>query len=144
MGRNIISRRKRQTLGSSPWVEINGPHRQRIAGGVLKTYRKLEETSRRLQSRLNYMVSKARSVQDIQLRYAALKEKVADTEQMLLLNGIDTSEYPVFREVIPDIEEDRDSDCEIIDDIKSEIIPECEMNAENCIHLDGQDFNLRL
>ncbi|CAI6355457.1 unnamed protein product [Macrosiphum euphorbiae] len=111
MSRNIISRRKKRTLGSTH------QYRHIITEDVSKTYRQLEETSRRLQSKLNDMVSKARLIQDIECRYLALREKVADTEHMLLLNGIDTSEYPLFREIIPENEEDRDTDCEIIDDI---------------------------
>jgi len=137
MSRNIISKRKKQV-----WIKIKGQYRPRTARDDSNTFRRLEEANRRLLSRLNYMVSKARPLDAIKLRYLALRDKVADTEQLLLLNGIDTSEYPLFCELITKIEEDRDSDCEIIDDIKSEVLSDCEMNAENFIPIDGQDFNM--
>ncbi|XP_060865481.1 uncharacterized protein LOC132941445 [Metopolophium dirhodum] len=155
---NNISVKKNLTLGSNVWVNTHFKNKVQYRHIITEKFHKklklLQQSNNELVSRINIMATNARDWQDVNFKYLALQEKVIETETQLLLNGIDTSEYsafyeePVVKEAVVEeavvkeavVKEDRDSDVEIIDDLKCELLLKCEMNPENCIPIDGQDF----
>lgn len=87
----------------------------------------LEQLNNKLFSRINELSAIDQSFHDVNLKYLALKDKVVETEQKLLMNGIDPSKYPAFYKE----EQDADSVVKIIDDTKFKIILECEVDIVN-------------
>jgi len=101
------------------------PVRHFVAGKFVKRLRFYQRVNCRLMSKVKELTIRKQELQDIQIKYLDLKEKVLETEEKLLDNGIDTSEYPVFALV----SEDKDS--ETITDNKYDILLECKLDREN-------------
>lgn len=92
-----------------------------------KRLNNLEQINSKLVLRMNEMVAIDQSFHDTNIKYLALKEKVLETEEKLLMNGIDTSKYSAFYKG----EQDANSGVKIIKDSKFKILLECEVDIEN-------------
>ncbi|XP_027845391.1 uncharacterized protein LOC114125814 [Aphis gossypii] len=101
------------------------PVRHFVANKFVKRLSFYQRVNSRLMSKVKQLTIRKQELQDIQIKYLHLKEKVLETEEKLLDNGIDTSEYPVFALVC----EDKDS--ETINDNKYDILLECKLDREN-------------
>ncbi|XP_050520604.1 uncharacterized protein LOC126894021 [Daktulosphaira vitifoliae] len=75
-----------------PEVQVKHTVPPRIA----KKIKALNQKNRRLNSRIQSLMVTVRDLQDIQIKYLKLKERLLDTEEKLLMKGIDTSEYSAF------------------------------------------------
>ncbi|XP_050439933.1 THAP domain-containing protein 5-like [Adelges cooleyi] len=67
-----------------------------VPSKMAKKMKALHQKNRRLNSRVQNLMVTVRDLQDIQIKYLKLKERVLDTEEKLLTKGIDTSEYSAF------------------------------------------------
>lgn len=101
------------------------PVRHFVAGKFVKRLRFYQRVNSRLMSKVKQLTIRKQELQDIQIKYLDLKEKVLETEEKLLDNGVDTSEYPVFALVSDD------KDSETINDNKYDILLECKLDREN-------------
>ncbi|XP_015363319.1 PREDICTED: uncharacterized protein LOC107161424 [Diuraphis noxia] len=90
-----------------------------------KKIRTLEQINRQLIAKIRSLTNDELTLQDIKIKYLTLKEKVLEAEEQLLMNGIDTSEYPLF--CMDYLEEDT----EINNEIKCEVLSEGQLNTDN-------------
>jgi len=129
---NIQSNQYNTNVGAHVFIDMQNQNEVQYVHHISEKFqerlRTLEQINSKLVSRINQMAVREKSFHDIYIKYLALKDKVLETEEKLLLNGIDTSEYSAF-----DKEEQEDSDVEIIEDTKFEVLLECELNTENTI-----------
>lgn len=127
--RPYISKKK---INSVPTCLINPnnsrsktPVRHFVASKFVRRLSFYQRVNCRLMSKVKQLTIRKQELQDIQIKYLLLKEKVLETEEKLLDNGIDTSEYPVFTLVSDD------KDTESINDNKYDILLECKLDREN-------------
>lgn len=125
--------KKKTTTNIEPTCLINPnnsrsktPVRHYVAGKFVRRLSFYQRVNCRLMSKVKQLTIRKQQLQDIQIKYLNLKEKVLETEEKLLDNGIDTSEYPVFALVNED-----DNDTETMNDNKYDILLECKLDREN-------------
>lgn len=73
------------------------PLKHKIPNSFLKKLKLLGRKNKRLCSKVRDLISRKQDVIDLEIKYIKLKLAVLETENKLLLNGIDTSEYSAFR-----------------------------------------------
>lgn len=117
--RNNIPKTKNITnKESTSWVNTHTQNKTQYKNIISKRFqtklRRVECLNNKLLSRINRMGTRSQYLQDIKIKYLSLKEKVLETEEQLLLNGIDTSGFSAFCNEKEDI---IDSNNEIVDTI---------------------------
>jgi len=135
--RNSISIRKKKTeVGSRLFVkkknqtktEIKQAYRNGVISEKLRNkFKMIEQINKKLVSNINALTANELAYENLNIKYLELKSKVLDTEEKLLMNGIDTSEYPAFGSE----EVDWTSEFGTIQSSKFEQLLLLEMNAEN-------------
>lgn len=141
-----ISIRKRTKIVSTLCIKRRKPtktqlklkYRNVISKKCQKRFKALEQINRKLAANIRFMSANEQACQDIKLKYLKLKDKVLETEEELLKDGINTLEYPAFCSD----EEDENSDIEIIEDPKFEQLLAFEMNTANKIPVNKCTQNL--
>lgn len=94
------------TPNVKPLWELNSDAKPKykIPNSFIKKLKLLGQKNRRLCSKIKSMASRKQDLVDLQIKYIKLKLAVLETENKLLLNGVDTSEYLAFRFVQEDKE----------------------------------------
>lgn len=125
--------KKKTTTDIEPTCLINPnnsrsktPVRHYVAGKFVRRLSFYQRVNCRLMSKVKQLTIRKQELQDIQIKYLNLKDKVLETEEKLLNNGIDTSEYPVFA-----LANEEDKDTETMNDNKYDILLECKLDREN-------------
>lgn len=81
----------------SLWVNRRGEYKYNIPNKFLQKLKILTRKNERLISKNRCLMKRNQQMEDIQIKYLELKNKVLETEEKLLMNGIDTSEYSAFQ-----------------------------------------------
>lgn len=124
MRKNIIQRKKTKTnTAQALWVNNRLKpnkiqYKHSVCAKFQKKIRTLEQMNKQLIVKIRSMTNLELTLQDIKIKYLTLKEKVLETEEQLLMNGIDTSEYPLF---CMDYVEQNTQDTGINNEIKIEV-----------------------
>jgi len=130
---NIPKRNKKSTpllINSRSRSEF----KHNLSSKFVKKLRILQQKNIRLLSRVKTLMTRKQDMQDFQIKYLQLKDKVLEAEEQLLTNGIDTSEYSVFRMA----NEDNDNcDREPARDIKYDVLLEYRLDRENQIPINN-------
>ncbi|CAI6361621.1 unnamed protein product [Macrosiphum euphorbiae] len=135
--RNSISIRKKKTeVGSKLFVRKKNQTKTEIELAdrddvITEKWRKkfkiMDEINRKIATNIKILTANKLAYEDFNIKYLQLKSKVLDTEEKLLRNGIDTSEYPAFSNE----EVDWSSEFGTVRSSKFERLLLLEMNAEN-------------
>ncbi|KAL5242499.1 hypothetical protein ACI65C_009909 [Semiaphis heraclei] len=131
--KNIIQRKKTKTnTAPASWVnnrtKTKVQYKYTLTSKFMKKIRTLEHINRRLIVKIRSMENQELIFQDFKIKYLTLKEKVLEAEEQLLINGIDTSEYPLF---CMDYVEQNTQDTGINNEIKIEVPSDDPLYAED-------------
>ncbi|CAI6353578.1 unnamed protein product [Macrosiphum euphorbiae] len=118
---NLSVKKKKQNI-----IQLRQPCRDPISQKWRKKLRRIDEINRAMASNINFLMTNKIACDDMEIKYLKLKKKVLDTEEKLLMNGINTTEYPAFCSE----EEVRTSDSEVIKDPKFELLLLIEINRK--------------
>jgi len=100
-----------------------------VSSKFLKKIRILEKINSNLTEKITKLRTYGNQLQDVKIKYLTLKEKLLETEEKLLMNGIDTSKYPVFSMV--DEEQDTETNPENEEDLQIRTLMNGYIDAEN-------------
>jgi len=84
--KSFVKKKKKQNKTKSNIVSLKW----------LKRCSRLELLNSKLASDLKLLMANRNEDQDTYIKYLTLKKKILETEEKLLMNGINTSEYPAF------------------------------------------------
>ncbi|KAL5237807.1 hypothetical protein ACI65C_005217 [Semiaphis heraclei] len=90
LNRNIITKPNKRLTPTKT------KYKYHISARFYKKLQQLERMNRKLCLKIRYLATYKNEFQNIKIKYLRLKEKVVDTEIKLLLDGIPTSDYPLF------------------------------------------------
>jgi len=126
--------KKKTNIASAIWISTNynrGRYqrvRHFLASKFVQRLRLLERKNNKLLSKIKQLTIRKQQLQDVQIKYLELKEKVLESEEKLLMNGIDTEEYSAFS-----LANNEDQDILAINDTKYDVLLECKLDRENRI-----------
>jgi len=98
-----------------------------INSKCVRKLKSLEHRNSKLTLKIKQLTIQKQELQDIQIKYLELKEKVLETEEKLLIKGIDTSEYSAFSLA------NEDHDISTTNDTKCDVLLEPKLERENQI-----------
>lgn len=110
--KTVVSNKSTTNVKSTWELNSNAIPKYKIPDSFLKKLKLLGQKNRRLCSKVRNMASRKQDLVDLQIKYVKLKLAVLETEDKLLLNGVDTSEYSAFRIVNEDKETPTPKDIE--------------------------------
>ncbi|XP_025202835.1 uncharacterized protein LOC112599927 [Melanaphis sacchari] len=122
--------KKKMNTTPACWTNTNNnrnkvPVKHFLASKFIQRLKLLQRKNCRLISKVKQLMIRKQELQDVQIKYLELKDKVLETEEKLLMNGIDTSEYSAFSFA------NGDQDTEAIKDNKYDVLLECKLDKEN-------------
>lgn len=79
------------------WMPVKHRSKTNLSNKYSKKLRLFVNAKNRLISKVKKLESRKQNLLDIQLKYLTLRKRVLETENILLVNGFDTSKYSAFR-----------------------------------------------